>query len=141
MIHYFDASAWVKRYVREPGSELVADAMRDGIAATARYTWIETLSALARLRSEGALDAGAERRIRDALRDDFGALAIVELSAEVVDEAERLLAGHELRAGDALQLASALVLQTRAEVPITFVGFDRRCLEVARAEGMTVAGG
>ena len=76
---------------------------------------------------------------------DFAALCtaeyqIVELTERVTDRARRLLESHPLRAGDAVQLASALIvsdaLQTvRLPQPI-FLAADDRLLAAARAEGM-----
>jgi uncharacterized protein len=136
LIHYYDASALVKRYVQEPGSERVASLLLEGIAATARYTHLEILSALARRLRQGDLAVADHRYIETNLRRDFEKLVAVELTAEVIREAERLLAGHALRAGDAVQLASCIVLQARTEVPVTFVAFDERCNHAARAEGL-----
>lgn len=138
MIRYFDASALTKRYVREPGSQQVHELLDDGVAATARYTEIEILSALARRRREGQVEASDHARIAAKMREDMEALVLVELGAEVVDEASRLLDRHPLRAGDALQIASCIVLQRRAELPVSFVAFDQRCNDAARAEALRI---
>jgi len=43
-----------------------------------------------------------------------------------------------LRAGDAIQLASALLLQRELEEPVTFAAYDERLKETAAAEGLAV---
>ncbi|MFN2116001.1 MAG: type II toxin-antitoxin system VapC family toxin [Anaerolineae bacterium] len=140
MINYFYASALVKRYVDEPGSHAVEKLLESGSAATARYSHVEILSAAARRYRDGDITAPDFRGIRAALRSDFDVLVVVELTAEVVAESERLLVRHSLRAGDALQLASCLVLQERMGLPVAFVAFDQRCNEAAAAEGLTLRG-
>jgi predicted nucleic acid-binding protein len=47
-----------------------------------------------------------------------------------------LVTRRALRAGDAVQLASALYLQTRTGGKIQFVAYDMRLIEAARAEGL-----
>lgn len=61
----------------------------------------------------------AERdRALASLENDFGALIIVELTAEITAEARALLLRHRLRAGDAVQLASCLYLQRELGQPL-----------------------
>lgn len=140
MISYFDASALVKRYIQEPGSDEVEAMLQDGIAATARYTHVEILSAIARRFRDGDISASDHLHVVSSLRRDFDTLVAVELTEDVIDEAERLLSRHALRAGDAVHLASCIVLRSRAEVPITFVAFDDRCNDAAMAEGLPLSG-
>jgi len=73
-----------------------------------------------------------------ALQADLPALAIVEMSPEIMADALALLARHPLRAGDAIQLVSCLYLQRQLGEPVPFVAFDQRLLTVARGEGLTV---
>jgi hypothetical protein len=63
---------------------------------------------------------------------------VIELLPEVTSAALDLLARHPLRAGDAIQLASCLTLRARTDVDVSFVAFDGRLVEAARAEGATV---
>jgi len=48
-MHYFDASALAKRYVRETGSQTVRRLLGAGGAATSRLSEVEVASAIARL--------------------------------------------------------------------------------------------
>ncbi len=54
--------------------------------------------------------------------------------------AERLVETHPLRAGDALQLAAAIVAAEERPDSIEFVTFDRRQAEAAEREGFRVLG-
>ena len=138
MTRYFDASALVKRYVREKGSVAVRRLLASGIAATSRLSEVEVSSGVIRRAREGAFTTRRRDRILAALQRDVPALAIVEMSPEVTADARGLLMRHVLRAGDAVQLASCLYLQRQLAQPVPFVAFDNRLLQAARAEGLTV---
>jgi len=137
-IRYFDASALVKRYVDEAPAEegeRVRRLLRQGLPATSRFSEIEVASALARRCREGSISAADRHRAAAALAADFAALNVVELSPEVTALAGRLLARHPLRAGDALQLASALLLSRRSSGRVEWVACDQRLAEAAAREG------
>jgi uncharacterized protein len=140
VIYYLDASALVKRYVQEPSSERIASLGAESVAATSRYTHVEILSAVARRFRDGDISGQDLHYIESRLRRDFEVLVVVELTADVVEEAGRLVTRHVLSAGDAVQLASCIVLRSRGEVPVTFVAFDKRCNEAADAEGLPLFG-
>jgi predicted nucleic acid-binding protein len=137
-MNYFDASALVKRYVREPGTPTVRRLLRQEPAATSRLSEAEIGSALCRRQREGALTARQYQHALDALRADFGRLEIVELSPAVVAAVHPLLARHGLRAGDALQLASALMLREALGDDLALVAYDERLHRAARVEGFPV---
>jgi len=63
-------------------------------------------------------------------------LSVVEIGPLITARARTLLARHPLRAGDALQLASCLVLRDTASSGVEFAAFDDRLNQAARAEGM-----
>jgi predicted nucleic acid-binding protein len=138
VIRYFDASALVKRYVSESGSTTVRRLLTSTTAATSRLSEVEVSSGIIRRAREGSFTARHRDRILAALQRDLSALAIVELIPEITAEARRLLLRHVLRAADAIQLASGLYLQRQLGQAMPFVTFDRRQLEAARAEGLTV---
>lgn len=140
MIAYFDSSAIVKRYVRESGSERVMALLEEATPATSRFSSIEIASAFARRCREGRLDDSLRRRMLRDLDADLETFYLVELVPEVVATARDLLGRSRLRAADALQLASSMVLQRRVQSPVLFVAFDRDLNEAARGEGMGVPG-
>ena len=135
-MQYFDASALVKRYVREDASVRVRRLLRSDTPATSRLSEVEITSALERRAREGAFSPAERDRALAALVSDFAALVVVELTAEVTAKARVLLQRHALRAGDAVQLASCLYLQAQLGEPVTIVTFDERLLTAARQEGL-----
>lgn len=137
-IRYLDASALAKRYVAEPGTERVMRWLAEGLPATSRLSQVEVTSALARRCREGAISAAGRDRALAALAADLAALNVVEVAPEIAALAGRLLLRHALRAGDSLQLASALFLARRVSGPVEFLAFDERLTEAARREGLAI---
>jgi len=72
------------------------------------------------------------------LNGDLAAWILVELTAELTADAQRLLVRHSLRSGDAVQLASAVYLLRETGQPISFAAFDDRLTTAARVEGLTL---
>jgi uncharacterized protein len=138
LIHYFDASALVKRYVKESGTAAVGRWLRDAPTATCRLTEVEIASALARRWRAGDLSTEAHHAAAAMLRADLTRIHVVELAPSVVAAVHPLFARHALRAGDALQLAAALALRDGLSTELDFVCYDERLGHAARAEGLRV---
>lgn len=129
----------MKRYVREPDAVSVRRLLKAGSAAASRLSEVEVASALIRRAREGAFTVDERDRALASLTDDFAALIIVEFTPEITADARALVLRHNLRAGDAVQLASCLRLQREMRQTLPFVAFDDRLAEAARHEGLTVA--
>jgi predicted nucleic acid-binding protein len=136
---YFDASALVKRYVREAGSAKLQGFLSSDIVATSRISEVEVTSALVRRAREGAFTTTERDRALAALEKDFAAIRVVELTTEIAARARALLQRRQLRAGDAIQLASCLYLQEQLGQRVGFIAFDNRLNEAARDEGLSTA--
>lgn len=140
-MHFADASAIVTRYVQEPRSATVRRMLADTPVAISRLSEVEVVSALARLCREHRLSRRARDRAIAAFAADLASWYIVEITAAITSRARRLLVRHELRSGDAIQLASALWLQQATGEPIDGVlAFDDRLVTAARAEHLPIAG-
>ena len=125
MTLYLDASALVKRYVEEPGSDLVVELMdRAKVYKMCRVGFVETVGAVDRA---GGVD-GVE-----AMKSDWSSVDVVEVDRVLADHAAALAVNHRLRALDALHLAAALTLAH--DIPI-FVTWDRDLHRAAREEGL-----
>lgn len=141
MIRYFDASALVKRFVREEGTAVVVGLLRRSRSATCRLSEAEISAALARRRREGGISRAAYAAALAALRSDLARLDVIELVPAVVAGVHPLLARHSLRAGDALQLAAAMILRDRTGDDVELVSYDEGLNVAARAEGFVVRPG
>lgn len=138
-MHFFDASAVVKRYVREAESAKIRPLLAREDVAVSRLTEVEVASALNRLAREGALTALQRDRALAVFQDDVARWAVIEITAKATVIAVRLLGRHPLRSNDAIQLAAALLLQDGLGVPLdAFVAYDARIMAAAREEHFTV---
>lgn len=134
---FVDASALVKRYVREQHSVKVRHLLAARPVAISRLSEIEVPSALARLVRERRLSIRARERALAAFVVDLTSWHVVEMTTAVTALARTALVQHELRAGDAIQLASAIWL--RRTVSLTgLLAFDTRLVAAALAEQFTV---
>ena len=141
-MRFFDASALVKRYVREPHSTRVRRLLRGGDVALCRLSEVEVISAFARLAREEAISPAERDRAAAAFVADIPAWTVVEITPDVARTARRLLLQHALRSGDAVQLGAALTLQEATGRPLReFVAYDRRLLDAAQAEQLRVSRG
>ena len=139
MIYFVDASALVKRYVREPGTDGVRSLFSRGKKlAAARITAVEVPAALARRARAGDLDERLAVKQAARVAADLANMYVVELRREVVRLANELVWRHALRAYDAVQLGSALHLKGATGVSLTFVCADRTLADAADGEGVRV---
>ena len=136
-MRYLDASALVKLYIDEPGSDSLGSAAAGRTdLAVSDLSITECVSALARRLRESTAPADLVSRLYHAILEhlEAGRFVRLELTPEVHREAERLmLAGVPVRAADGLHLAAAIL----AGVEAIFT-FDRRLAAAARTLGLAV---
>jgi len=130
---YLDASALVKRYVAEPGSDLVLTAMAgDPEWSTARHAWVEVNLALLRV-----LPADRMREAMDAFEADWRRMLVVAIDDGICRRAVQMGELTGLRTLDAMHLAAADRVGGNA---LTVITFDLRMAEAARVLGFPVIG-
>ena len=131
-----DASAFVKLLIEEPGSDEAAsiwDEATDLLAS--RFLYPEARAALGRAARLGRLTPRGLERSRGLLEARWAEVRVVELHDgldRLAGEVAELLG---LRAGDAVHLASALIVGET-----TLVTFDERLASAAHEAGLAVAG-
>lgn len=147
MSHFFlDSSALVKRYLAETGSHWIVTLTYPQPGNTlniAEVTQVEVAAALAaRHRAPG----GISRQLRDGAVNLLAQHCKIEynlvaLNPTIIDRAVALTQNHRLRGYDAVQLATALVLNTvllKAHLAgLAFITADNDLITAARAEGLT----
>ena len=124
---YLDASALVKRYVAEEGSEALIGAMAGAEGwAICRVGYVETARAV-------RLAAGkpAVRRFEA----DWPSFEVVEVDPSLAEHAAELAFTAELRSLDALHLAAALLI---ASGDLTVATWDVRLHRAAQGRGLAV---
>jgi len=132
MTTYVDTSAQLKRYVDERVSDRAVELLAsDATLVTGRHTVVEVRRTLARALSP--TDATAARAV---FASDLLSFAIVELDAATCELAATIAEQTGVRSLDALHLGAARRLGTA----LTFLTFDVRQAQAARALGFAVAG-
>lgn len=135
---FWDSSALVPLCVHEATSRQAQSQLRKSMPVVWWGTPVEVHSAIARLHRQG--------KLKDVEKQ--GALSRLALLGQgwreilpgdpVRDLAMRLMAGHELRAADSLQLAAALVWCQQRPARRIFVCADQRLSHAAGQVGFTV---
>lgn len=131
MITYFDSSALVKHFIEEDGSPEIRQQVTTALPITSRLSQIEIASALCRRHREGHIGEEDLAQALLAFHETLGSFYIVEITPAIAERAQRLLQRFALRAGDAVQLASFLVIREGTGLPVAFSAFDQRLLEAA----------
>ena len=131
---FFDSSAFVKRYVREEGTEIVlswcdqaTELCLSGIALP------EIVSAFCRLLREDRVSPVQYRHLKTMLMADISDAAICDLTPEVIRQSIISLEKNVLRGMDAIHLGSALALNVDL-----FVSADARQCDAATQAGLRV---
>jgi len=138
-ICYLDTSALVKRYVEEPGSEVVDDIYEDA------YRGVKTLSFSYWNIAESVVVFGKYARmlgldVKRVMRDMLGEfttlsrlhrLVVISVSPSILRTSIELVLKHHIYVADALQIASA----KKANSSIMVTG-DRELVNIAEAEGL-----
>jgi len=138
---YLDSSAIVKRYVKEPSSDIVRQLYRRAYAGDVLLSFSiwnvgEVLGVLDKARNYGRLDdqsySEARRRFlletRRLLRLD--ALLLVPLRTRILVESWRALEKYHIYQADALQIASARYVGSSQ-----FFSGDKKLCKIASKEG------
>lgn len=135
MIAYLDSSAIIKWYVGDEVGvgDLEAIVTRSSRLATARLTYVEVRAGLAAARRANRIARLDHDRAVESFDASWDALLIVELSETVGTRAGSIADAFGLRAGDAIQLASALALGAEETV---LVAWDARLRFAAGAAGV-----
>ncbi len=143
-IVYVDTSALLKRYVIETGSGWVTNLLGTiptPLIFTSRLTVIEATCAFARRLREGTLTVDAQTKLLSAFDYDIDyRYTVVDVLPSTIDTARRLATHHPLRAYDAMQLATAWLvnqeLRQAGKADLIFVTADERLVSVAEREGL-----
>jgi predicted nucleic acid-binding protein len=131
MTLFLDTSALVRRYVDEPGRDLVVETMAsDGTWVASALARTETMVALHQL----AAGPRQQARLWSAFRDDWDAFAVVPVDDRCLGRALELGSSFAMRIVDAVHLAAA----DRLPRPARYLTFDRHQIPAAAALGFEV---
>jgi len=141
---YFDTSALLKQYVTETGSNWVRTYLASATAPavfTSHLTAVEATCAFARRLREGTLLPAVHAKVVQAFDYDITyRYTLLDVMPVTIDTARRLANQHPLRAYDAVQPATAWLLNQHLlhtnKTPLAFICADDRLVAVAQAEGL-----
>jgi uncharacterized protein len=146
---YLDSSALVKLYFKEPGSDSLLfriKAASQAITASV-LSFTEVHAAIARKRREMDISSAGFFRLRDQFETDWSKrIEVIELNGLTMAALPRLVEQFPLKAGDAVQLSTALWLygEMKRELGrerdgiLEFVASDRTLAHSARKCGLQV---
>jgi predicted nucleic acid-binding protein len=138
-VKFWDSSALVPFLVKEAVTSFLTALYRDDSVILAWWgAELECVSAIARLEREGNLTAEAVTTALERLQALRQSWHEVEPTAGVRETAKRFLRVHNLRAGDALQLAAAFLAAEHRPSTLDFVCLDERLSTAAGREGFRV---
>lgn len=137
MILYLDASALVKRYVAEAGSEEVnALIVGASVAGTASISRAEVSSALAKAVRMRLLSREEATSALQVFNSEWESLIRLQLTEVLISRAATLAWELGLRGYDAVHLAAALFWQDMLGDPVTLASYDRQLWDAAKATGL-----
>ncbi|RLC86009.1 MAG: hypothetical protein DRI37_07445 [Chloroflexi bacterium] len=144
--YYVDTSALIKRYVDEVGSDWLRATLNvqpPPSIIVVHLIIVEVTSALTRRIREDTLTPTDYIQVQNAFRADcLNEYEMVTAVGDIIDQANRLLEKHPLRAYDAIHLAAAVVanqqLLAHGFAPLIFLSADDRLNAAAAAEGLAV---
>ena len=138
MILYLDASALVKRYVAEPGSPEVAEAIAQAeIVGTSIISRAETSAALSKAVRTRTLLREEALSALETFRREWPTLVRVQATEMIVSRADTLAWELGLRGYDAVHLASALLWKNAMNSEVILATFDRHLWQAAAESGLT----
>jgi predicted nucleic acid-binding protein len=138
-VTFWDSSAVVPLLVEEPASSDIRRlAQTYGPPVVWWGTLVECSSALARRSRFAATLSSEQRRATSRLADLVALWTEIQPGEILRERALRLVAAHDLRAADALQLAAALVWAEERPAGRIYICLDARLREAARLDGFTV---
>lgn len=140
MILYLDTSALIKLYVAEEGTDSVRDAVSGvNVVAASRVSYVEARAALARAWRESRIGKQDLRHAVTGLNEDWERFLVLEVTSDLARRAGDLAEEYALRAYDALQLASALILKGSVGAEVSFLSFDEDLSHAAQSAGLIVS--
>lgn len=137
MIGYLDASALVKRYVAEKGSNLLIRAMTAAtVIATVTISRAEVAAALAKAARLGSLTTAEARLSHRLFQSEWPDIMRLQVTEQLLDQAEAAAWEHGLRGYDAVHLGAAIRWQEMSDHPVHMMTFDRHLWQSARERGL-----
>lgn len=139
MILYLDASALVKKYFKEAGSQEIVSLWKKAEAIiTSSVTYAEVMASFFRKKREVFIEDQIFQSIIKTFHHDWQKFIIVAVNNELNEAIDRLVAIYPLHGFDALHLASALIIHASVPEDFLFACFDQKLSLAAAAENLKI---
>ena len=126
-----DTTALIVRHLNHPARAALDEAMStDRNWCASALALAEALALIDRL----AIDPVTTDKLRRALRDDWGRIAVVAVDTLCLEHASELSRLHPIRMADAIHLAAA----DRLPKPVAYATFDHHQMPVAESLGFEI---
>ncbi len=146
LLCYLDASAWAKRYTREPGCDVV-DLLMDELVVTdhvlvliSGVTYAETVATANRFHHRTDMDDEDFQALLQRVRQDLSRITWIPIADHDFCNAVDLILAHNINSSDAAQLSAIQrMLVPRADVrshQVYVISADKRLLRAAQREGI-----
>jgi predicted nucleic acid-binding protein len=99
---------------------------------------VEARAALARAWRESRIGKQDLRHAVTGLNEDWERFLVLEVTSDLARRAGNLAEEHALRAHDALQFASALILKDGISAEVSFLSFDEDLSHAAESARLTI---
>ncbi len=142
-IYYLDTSALMKRYISEPGSNVVRelfDGLTDSDELTASYlTLLEVNSTATRLLNGRVLTQQAYENILDQFTQDIPdyGFTLIPVQNELIDRGITIAREYSLRSLDAMHFISTLIASSLSSQDIYMVSADRELIAACEVYGIS----
>lgn len=142
IFHYLDASAWVKRYYQESGTDWIQNLFaQNETLVCASLGLVEVMATLSRKRKAREIASGQFIQKAKELEEDWERFIQIQMTTETMNSAKQLARDLALRGADAIHLASALTLKKRFvenNDRLVVVASDHELEQAAQSRGLEV---
>ena len=140
-MYFFESSALVKLFVQEQGSSTMielAESVEDRLKTASALAPVEVRSALRKRERMGLATAAETSSAVRIASDERRHMIEYQISSLVLAQASTMIDKHHLRALDAIQLATAMVVRdtNQLQSDVIFVCADEALLAAAEREGL-----
>lgn len=139
MIYFIDTSALAKKYLAETESEKLLSLLKDiSYLFVSALTELEIISTIQIAKKTRRLDSPGYRKASLMAERDFSGelITLIDINQPILTTAKKLAKLRQLKAPDAIQLATVLELNNLSSASIPFVCCDHFLLEGAKLEGL-----
>jgi uncharacterized protein len=139
MIYYFDTSALIKRYIKEPMYEEVISLFdKEVVIGSIILTKVEIASALTKAVRMNWINFEEMQSAWQKFLTQWTSFTRIAISSSIIDRASLLTREYSLRAYDAMHLAAVLNWQDTLEISVTLATFDRELWLAGKKAGLSV---